>query len=190
MLDCCFSASILSGLQSWRCLPCLLTTSLPQTSLRECALGTGPPVHRPHAVHAVGQAISSGPLAAIGDTLTPVLAALRMVWVISRHYSDDEGMSALLQRVAFAIAERCRDAIDLKVRLSGKDAYDAQPYFSSAHAYCMRPGILHGTLCVMLRLFSNANLPTHNGCIWAVWISDMSKNLRWPITDIKNGCCH
>lgn len=70
----------------------------------------------------MAQAISSGPFSAIGDTLTPLLAALRMVWVISRHYSDDERMSSLLQRVAFAIAERCVDAVDLKVRIEGRAA--------------------------------------------------------------------
>ena len=68
------------------------------------------------------QAITSGPLSAIGDTLTPLLAALRMVWVISRHYSDDERMSGLLQRVAFSIAERSKESVDLKVRAEGREA--------------------------------------------------------------------
>lgn len=135
-------------------------------------------------MHAVGQAISSGPLAAIGDTLTPVLAALRMVWVISRHYSDDEGMSLLLQRVAFAIAERCRDAIDLKVRLR-KGAGDAQASLDPLHTLtaCAVPSC-HGTLCVLLRRSSNAALRAHSGGVLAVWLFSRSEH-SWG----SQNCC-
>jgi dynein heavy chain len=30
--------------------------------------------------------ISSGPLAAVADCLLPLMSALRMVWIMSRHY--------------------------------------------------------------------------------------------------------
>ena len=44
-----------------------------------------------------------------------MLAALRIVWAISRYYGNDERMSVLLQRVALAILERCKEAVNVKV---------------------------------------------------------------------------
>lgn len=36
------------------------------------------------------KAISSGPLPAIADCLLPLMSALRMVWIMSRHYGELE----------------------------------------------------------------------------------------------------
>ena len=63
----------------------------------------------------LSQAISSGPVGSIAETLTPLLAALRIVWAISRYYGSDERMAALLQRIAHAILERCKEAVQVKV---------------------------------------------------------------------------
>eukprot|EP00958_Prasinococcus_capsulatus_P027403 scaffold5502_cov390-Prasinococcus_capsulatus_cf.AAC.6 len=57
------------------------------------------------------KSISSGPLSAALDTLAPMMNALRMVWIISRHYSDDMRMGSLLERVAHVIAELVREEI-------------------------------------------------------------------------------
>ncbi|GMH41526.1 hypothetical protein BSKO_09436 [Bryopsis sp. KO-2023] len=57
--------------------------------------------------------ITSGPLSGILDTLPPMMNALRMVWIISRHYSDDQRMGSLFQRIAREIGDRVQDAIDL-----------------------------------------------------------------------------
>lgn len=46
--------------------------------------------------------------------LAPMMNALRMVWVISRHYSDDARMGSLLERIADAIADRAARELDLK----------------------------------------------------------------------------
>lgn len=43
--------------------------------------------------------IAQGPLVGILDTLPPMMNALRMVWIISRHYSDDQRMGSLFQRI-------------------------------------------------------------------------------------------
>uniref|UniRef100_A0A8C5M6C0 Dynein heavy chain tail domain-containing protein n=1 Tax=Leptobrachium leishanense TaxID=445787 RepID=A0A8C5M6C0_9ANUR len=43
------------------------------------------------------------------DTIPPMMNALRMVWIISRHYNKDERMVQLMERIAWEIAERvCR----------------------------------------------------------------------------------
>ncbi|XP_073442216.1 dynein axonemal heavy chain 10 [Dendrobates tinctorius] len=43
------------------------------------------------------------------DTIPPMMNALRMVWIISRHYNKDERMVPLMERIAWEIAERvCR----------------------------------------------------------------------------------
>ena len=41
-------------------------------------------------------------------------SALRQVWVISRHYSDDTRMGLLLQRLACRLADRVAESIDIK----------------------------------------------------------------------------
>ena len=45
--------------------------------------------------------IRDGPLVQILDTLPSMMNALRMVWVISRHYKDDQRMEPLFQRITF-----------------------------------------------------------------------------------------
>ncbi len=62
--------------------------------------------------------VAGGPLAGILDTLPPMMNALRMVWIISRHYSDDVRMGALFCRIAREIADRVEATIDLKVRIA------------------------------------------------------------------------
>uniref|UniRef100_A0A6S8LSH1 AAA+ ATPase domain-containing protein n=1 Tax=Dunaliella tertiolecta TaxID=3047 RepID=A0A6S8LSH1_DUNTE len=57
--------------------------------------------------------IAGGPLNGILDTLPPMMNALRMVWIISRHYSDDQRMGSLFQRIAQEIGDRVESAIDL-----------------------------------------------------------------------------
>lgn len=41
--------------------------------------------------------------------------ALRMVWIISRHYSDDEKMGNLFRRIANMLANRVEESIDLQL---------------------------------------------------------------------------
>ena len=43
-----------------------------------------------------------------------MMNALRMVWVISRHYSDDARMGSLFARIANEIGNRAEIAIDVK----------------------------------------------------------------------------
>jgi len=70
--------------------------------------------------------ISSGPLAGILDTLPPMISALRMVWIISRHYSDDQRMGNLFQRIAREIGDRVEAAVDLRqmFRMSPEEAVE------------------------------------------------------------------
>lgn len=48
----------------------------------------------------------------ISDTLPSMMRALRMVWVISRHYNTDKQMVPLLELIAHEIADKVRDYID------------------------------------------------------------------------------
>ena len=45
--------------------------------------------------------IRDGPLVQILDTLPSMMNALRMVWVISRHYKDDQRMEPLFGRIGW-----------------------------------------------------------------------------------------
>ena len=58
--------------------------------------------------------IRDGPLVQILDTLPSMMNALRMVWVISRHYKDDQRMEPLFQRIGWEIANRISTMINMR----------------------------------------------------------------------------
>ncbi|GLI59150.1 hypothetical protein VaNZ11_000978 [Volvox africanus] len=70
--------------------------------------------------------IAAGPLGGILDTLPPMMNALRMVWIISRHYSDDQRMGSLFQRIAREVGDRIESAVDLRhiFRMPSADAVE------------------------------------------------------------------
>ncbi|XP_053555751.1 dynein axonemal heavy chain 10 [Bombina bombina] len=47
------------------------------------------------------------------DTIPPLMNALRMVWIISRHYNKDERMVPLMERIAWEISERVCRVLDI-----------------------------------------------------------------------------
>lgn len=51
---------------------------------------------------------------AVLDTLPSMMKALRMVWIISRHYNRDERMVPLMERIAWEIAERVANVINVR----------------------------------------------------------------------------
>ncbi|XP_072908128.1 dynein axonemal heavy chain 10 [Hemitrygon akajei] len=48
------------------------------------------------------------------DTIPSMMNALRMVWIISRHYNKDERMVPLMERIAWEISERVRKVINVR----------------------------------------------------------------------------
>jgi len=48
------------------------------------------------------------------DTIPSMMNSLRMVWIISRHYNKDERMVPLMERIAWHLAERVKENVDLK----------------------------------------------------------------------------
>eukprot|EP00062_Callorhinchus_milii_P021625 gi/632978548/ref/XP_007905975.1/ PREDICTED: dynein heavy chain 10, axonemal [Callorhinchus milii] len=48
------------------------------------------------------------------DTIPSMMNALRMVWIISRHYNKDERMVPLMERIAWEIAERVRKVVSVR----------------------------------------------------------------------------
>ncbi|XP_064889438.1 dynein axonemal heavy chain 10 isoform X2 [Columba livia] len=48
------------------------------------------------------------------DTIPSLMSALRMIWIISRHYNKDERMVPLMERIAWQIAARVSKAVDLR----------------------------------------------------------------------------
>ncbi|NXQ89466.1 DYH10 protein, partial [Nyctibius grandis] len=49
------------------------------------------------------------------DTIPSLMNALRMVWVISRHYNKDERMVPLMERIAWEISTRVYKAVDVRM---------------------------------------------------------------------------
>jgi dynein heavy chain, axonemal len=50
----------------------------------------------------------------IAETMLPMLNALRMVWVISRHFNTDEKMVPLMERIATELADVCETYLGYK----------------------------------------------------------------------------
>ena len=61
--------------------------------------------------------LQKGSLAQLLDTLQPMMNALRTVWVVSRHYSDDALMGGLMERIASQLLERMPAEIPIKLLL-------------------------------------------------------------------------
>jgi dynein heavy chain len=59
------------------------------------------------------RSISAGPLTGILDTLPLLMNALRMIWIISRYYSDDAHMGGLFARIGVELCDRVNGAIML-----------------------------------------------------------------------------
>lgn len=57
--------------------------------------------------------IASGSFSAIADTLPSMMNAIRMVWIISRHYNTDERMVPLMERIASEIVDKV--AVEINV---------------------------------------------------------------------------
>ncbi|NXS20586.1 DYH10 protein, partial [Mystacornis crossleyi] len=59
--------------------------------------------------------LSAGPGAdVLSSTIPSLLNALRMVWIMSRHYNKDELMVPLLERISWEISARARQVVDLQ----------------------------------------------------------------------------
>ncbi|NXH96343.1 DYH10 protein, partial [Pachycephala philippinensis] len=50
----------------------------------------------------------------ISNTIPSLLNALRMVWIMSRHYNKDERMVPLLERISWEISARVRKVVDVQ----------------------------------------------------------------------------
>ncbi|CAM9474002.1 unnamed protein product, partial [Phaeothamnion confervicola] len=61
--------------------------------------------------------LSAGSFAAVLDTLPSMMHAVRMVWVISRHYNTDERMVPLMEAVAAELAGRVERHVDVRTVL-------------------------------------------------------------------------
>ena len=74
--------------------------------------GEGSELYQPESVATAAspnvKKIFSGSLSVVLDTLPSMMNAIRMVWVISRHYNTDERMVPLMELIAGEIAEKVR----------------------------------------------------------------------------------
>ncbi|KAJ3336288.1 Dynein heavy chain 10, axonemal, partial [Gonapodya sp. JEL0774] len=76
--------------------------------------------------------IGQAPLETVADSLLSLMNAVRMVWIISRHYNRDERMVPLMQRIAWEIANRVSEVVDVKNILA--DPVKAKGKISDAKA--------------------------------------------------------
>ena len=53
----------------------------------------------------------------VSETIPSMMNALRMIWIISRHYNKDERMVPLMERIAFELSDRVNKVINIKTTL-------------------------------------------------------------------------
>ena len=53
----------------------------------------------------------------MAETLPSMFNALRMIWIISRHYNKDERMVPLMERIAHELSERVAKVINIRTIL-------------------------------------------------------------------------
>merc|ERR1711968_151890 len=58
--------------------------------------------------------VCTGTFGQIQETMLPMMNAIRMVWIISRHFNTDDRMVPLMERIAHEIASRVAQTIDVK----------------------------------------------------------------------------
>eukprot|EP01105_Mastigella_eilhardi_P016134 TRINITY_DN3695_c0_g1_i1.p1 TRINITY_DN3695_c0_g1~~TRINITY_DN3695_c0_g1_i1.p1 ORF type:complete len:4489 (-),score=1285.68 TRINITY_DN3695_c0_g1_i1:87-13553(-) len=61
--------------------------------------------------------LQTGTIQSITDTLPSMLDAVKMVWIISRHYSKDENMTPLMERIAWEIRNQVSKVINIQTIL-------------------------------------------------------------------------
>ena len=69
--------------------------------------------------------ISTGTFGQIQETMLPMMNAIRMVWIISRHFNTDDRMVPLMEMIALEIASRVSQMIDVKTILREMQPIDA-----------------------------------------------------------------
>ena len=62
------------------------------------------------------EVLGGGSLSAMADCLPALMGALRMGWIISHYYGDDEKMGLLFRRIANQIGDRIEAAVKPQVR--------------------------------------------------------------------------
>eukprot|EP00727_Mastigamoeba_balamuthi_P006867 m51a1_g2800 putative dynein heavy chain axonemal (4501) ;mRNA; f:77561-92205 len=58
--------------------------------------------------------LAHGTIQSIIDTLPSMMSAIKMVWLISRHYSKDEHMTPLMERIAWDIASQVQRSVTIR----------------------------------------------------------------------------
>lgn len=58
--------------------------------------------------------IVTGSLSSVQDSLPSLLNAIRMVWIISRHYNRDERMVPLMSRIAWELSNKVSNVINIR----------------------------------------------------------------------------
>ncbi|KAJ3055760.1 Dynein heavy chain 10, axonemal [Rhizophlyctis rosea] len=61
--------------------------------------------------------IITGRLSSVQDSLPSLMNAIRMVWIISRHYNRDERMVPLMSRIAWELANKVANIVNVKTIL-------------------------------------------------------------------------
>lgn len=115
------------------------------------------------------RSISSGPLAGILDTLPLLMNALRMIWIISRYYSDDAHMGSLFARIASELCDRVNSAIMLHTlfRMPAEEAIQLLRV-SKAVLECWQTTYMQvsGWACCATKILISRCVLYANTCVW------------------------
>ncbi|CDJ60958.1 hypothetical protein EMWEY_00008520 [Eimeria maxima] len=77
--------------------------------------------------------LETSPLGPMADTIASLMNALRMVWVTSRHFTTDERMQNLMERIAYQLEMRIRQDVCVE-QLLRKDVGEASMILQQSRA--------------------------------------------------------
>jgi hypothetical protein len=114
------------------------------------------------------RSISTGSLAGILDTLPPLMNALRMVWIISRHYSDDARMGALFARIANELCDRVNGAVMLRMvfRVPAAEAIEVLRVSKAVLEGWQSTYMQVRRRCCSLEMCQSHSLQLYLCCVW------------------------
>lgn len=49
------------------------------------------------------------------DNIPQIMNGLRIIWILSRHYSTDERLESLMERIAWELSERVARVVNVRV---------------------------------------------------------------------------
>lgn len=75
----------------------------------------------------------------VTETIPKMMSALRMVWIISRHYNRDERMVPLMERIANQLCDRVARSINVRTLFRYRKSFSSSGIFIACQSFSYQP---------------------------------------------------